>query len=610
MTALIPDAATIASKLTKAKRSGAGWVACCPAHEDGTPSLSISDGQKGPVFKCHAGCSQDAVVNAIEALGVQIRKVNGNGHHHDEPHPTLTLGSLVAAKGLALETLTTNHVYELTRGVGFKYADTDGALLGTKVRRYLGGGADGKGFSWEAGSKPCLYGLWRLEQDFENDGRVILCEGETDALTLWQHGYTALALPGASMWKEEWLAFIPESAKVYVILEPDQGGRTVEASVMKSELRHRAHFIRMPEATKDPNALHMSSEAGFVDDFDKLLTTAEPAEPKKEPRIVLRSAADIMADRKETDWLIDDTLERKVTALMVGARGSLKSFVALDWLMRLAVEGKGVVALSAEGDGLGRRIEAWHKTFAPRVDPADLRMVSMERSISLCLADVRDELTNAINALQWAPEVLLIDTLSKYSAGLDENENSEVRDFLEALSDSFRNIFGCTILLVAHTGYAASERIRGASSFGANTEAEYIVTRNSPADLICKVSRERFKDSPTLEPIGYQGEIVQLGRDDKRGRPVTSLVLRAGAELPPAKARGAGANQSAALVALREWVAAHPGKEVIPHDELAALLQRQGINRKRKPEVLNWLVNAGAILPSVGGHRVIGKAIL
>jgi len=25
----------------KAKKSGGGWVACCPAHDDRTPSLSI-----------------------------------------------------------------------------------------------------------------------------------------------------------------------------------------------------------------------------------------------------------------------------------------------------------------------------------------------------------------------------------------------------------------------------------------------------------------------------------------------------------------------------------------------------------------------------------------
>lgn len=604
------DAAEVASRLTKAKRSGAGWVACCPAHEDSTPSLSITNGESGRVVvRCHAGCSQEAVLDAIEALGVAIRKVNGNGAHH-EVSEVLTLGMLAAAKNIDPAFMIDNGCIDSSRGVCFQYHDAQGEITGTKFRKYLGGGAGERGFSWSAGSKPGLYGLWRLDRDYMNDGRLILCEGETDALTLWYAGYTALALPGASMWREEWLELIPESAKVFVILEPDQGGRTVEAAIEKSALRSRAHYMRMPESCKDPSALYLSGPDEFVARFDAMLAAAAPAEKPKERRIVLRTAAEIMADRKETDWLIDDTLERRIVALMVGARGSLKSFVALDWLMRLAVEGKGVVALSAEGDGLGRRIEAWHKTFAPRVEASELRMVSMERSISLCLEDVRIELSQAISALQWTPEVLLIDTLSKYSAGLDENENSEVRDFLESITGSFRNVFGCTILLVAHTGYAASERIRGASSFGANTDAEYIVTRNAPTDLICKVSRDRFKDAPTLEPIGYAGEVVELGREDKRGRAVTSLVLRAGAELPAARVRGAGANQTATLVALREWVAAHPGQEVIPHDEFAELLKRQGVNRKRKPEVLNWLVNAGAILPSVGGHKVIPKAVL
>lgn len=344
--------------------------------------------------------------------------------------------------------------------------------------------------------------------------------------------------------------------------------------------------------------------------LDKPLTNVRSIGAPKEPRIVLRHASDIVADRSETEWLLDDTLERNVIALMVGARGSLKSFVALDWLMRIALQGGGAVALSAEGDGLGRRIDAWHRTFAPQVELQALNLMAYERSISLCVDDVRAELAAVIGALSWIPDVVLIDTLSKYSAGLDENENSEVRDFLEAISLSLRNAFGCTILLVAHTGYAASDRIRGASSFGANTDSEYIVTRQSPAELLCRVTRERFKDSPTLEPIGYAGEVVDLGRVDKRGQPVTSLILRSGAELPPPKVRGNGANQTATLVALREWVVAHPTQEVIPHDELADLLKRQGVNRKRKPEVLNWLVNAGAILPSIGGHKVISKAIL
>ena len=335
----------------------------------------------------------------------------------------------------------------------------------------------------------------------------------------------------------------------------------------------------------------------------------EDEKPKKQT-IVLRHIAEIVAEKREPEWLIDDTLEANVTALLVGRRGSLKSFIAIDWFMRMAVDGHGVVILSAEGSGLGRRIEAWHNTFAPDLDLATLNMVAMEKSVSLRAVEVLVELQASLRTLSFKPKAGLLDTFSKFSAGIDENDNSEVAAFLESLVVAIKQEFGCTVLIVAHTGHGAADRARGASSLGANTEAEYIVERPPGPEMRCTVSRDRFKDSPSLPPIGYAGEVIDLGRVDKRGQPVTSIVLRATAEIPTPKVRGSGANQTAALIALREWVAANPGKEVIPHDELGALLKRQGVNRQRKPEILNWLVNAGALLPSIGGHRVIAGAVL
>jgi DNA primase len=44
------------------RRSGKSWMACCPAHADGTPSLSICDAPVGKVLvRCFAGCHQLAV---------------------------------------------------------------------------------------------------------------------------------------------------------------------------------------------------------------------------------------------------------------------------------------------------------------------------------------------------------------------------------------------------------------------------------------------------------------------------------------------------------------------------------------------------------------------
>lgn len=56
----------VLEKLTGVEKNGKGWRACCPAHPDRTPSLSVSEADDGKVLlKCFAGCSARQVVGAI-----------------------------------------------------------------------------------------------------------------------------------------------------------------------------------------------------------------------------------------------------------------------------------------------------------------------------------------------------------------------------------------------------------------------------------------------------------------------------------------------------------------------------------------------------------------
>ena len=68
----ILDAGLIAAGLQKPKRAGPGkYVACCPAHDEKSPSFSIEDAPDGKILVyCHAGCSQDAVIDALRFLGL------------------------------------------------------------------------------------------------------------------------------------------------------------------------------------------------------------------------------------------------------------------------------------------------------------------------------------------------------------------------------------------------------------------------------------------------------------------------------------------------------------------------------------------------------------
>ena len=53
--------------LQKVKRTGnSSWMACCPAHDDRSPSLSIKDNGDGKLMlKCFAGCETIDVLGAI-----------------------------------------------------------------------------------------------------------------------------------------------------------------------------------------------------------------------------------------------------------------------------------------------------------------------------------------------------------------------------------------------------------------------------------------------------------------------------------------------------------------------------------------------------------------
>ncbi len=58
----------ILSRLEKVKVTGNNkWDACCPAHEDHTPSLSITQAEDGKVLMhCHAGCNIEDILSAID----------------------------------------------------------------------------------------------------------------------------------------------------------------------------------------------------------------------------------------------------------------------------------------------------------------------------------------------------------------------------------------------------------------------------------------------------------------------------------------------------------------------------------------------------------------
>lgn len=600
------SAADIVGVLERVKRNGSGYVACCPAHDDREPSLSISDGEKGVVVHCHAGCEQRAVLDALAGLGVDLRRPKVTNGYHAEPSAPLTVAIFAHGKLLSAANLRAWGVHDVEGGIGFEYRNRTGDVTGMKLRRSLAG--EQRGFKWRKDSAPSLYGLWRLDDMRQLDGRIVICEGESDALTLWQNEFCALGLPGASMWQDAWISELPPQGPIYFVIEPDQGGQTVLARLAKSALADRVRLIRMESAHKDPSALYMAAPEAFKDRFEDLIKNAAPLKEPRKSRF--RHAADIAANPIPVHWLLRPYLEQMVLALLYGELGSMKSFVTLDMLLAIAsgrpwggapfaVKKQPVAYISAEGRGLDRRLRAW--SIHHGVDLKAVEFFALERAIDLSTPEKVQDLAEDIAALGVVPSIIGVDTLSKNKGPLDENETADMTTFLSMLDLHLRQRFGCSVLLVHHVGHAAKDRGRGSYALMADTDANYRIERPDPAELTIKITTGRLKDSESPSPLFLKAHVVNLGTQDEDGQEETSLVLLPTDEVPESERKRPSGKQQMAIVSMLEadYLAGTTTWTLATIKELAR--DRLGISKSSAQDAVNALIDKQFLTMTVGG---------
>jgi putative DNA primase/helicase len=186
-------AAAIARALPRGRKAGNGYAACCPAHEDRNPSLSLRDVDGQILVHCHAGCEQHAVINALKRLGLW-------------PEPNRNQGQRIVAE--------------------YNYTDETGTLLyqvlRTEPKGFFQRRPDGRG-GWinQKGERQVLY---RLREVLEAP-IVFVVEGEKDVETIRSHGFVATTNAGGA--SAQWLPQYTGSLRgreVIIIPDNDQPG--------------------------------------------------------------------------------------------------------------------------------------------------------------------------------------------------------------------------------------------------------------------------------------------------------------------------------------------------------------------------------------------------
>jgi len=230
--------ALVRSRLSgRVARSGRWLSARCPAHEDRNASLSITAQPKRRVFlHCFAGCAEDSV---IAALGLRLDDLWTS--HREEwkpstPRPaltrprqtpkppteeapaSLTVEQLAEYCRLPVEFLHSLGVSTSTQGrvprVVIPYRTAEGQHYRDQTRLRLSGDR----FRWDHRTwRPLIpYGLDRLGDAAE----VLVVEGASDCWALWQAGFTALGVPGASTWSDT-VSRALAGRSVVVVQEPN-----------------------------------------------------------------------------------------------------------------------------------------------------------------------------------------------------------------------------------------------------------------------------------------------------------------------------------------------------------------------------------------------------
>jgi hypothetical protein len=223
----------------KMSRAGSQITMCCPAHNDSTPSLTITEKDGKILWHCHAGCSQEDVAAAFSTHGIEL-------YERKEPKRELTYAPVKKDRW------TPDFELLLKRRPEFvwRYLDASGEKTLGYVCRWTGATGckeirpiipcrdqDGH-VHWQVRAMPeprPLYGLELLAQ--HPDKPVLIVEGEKAADAGRNNpafaGYIVITWPGGAkaVSKADWRPLKGRTVKIWP--DHDDPGRKAAQEITK-----------------------------------------------------------------------------------------------------------------------------------------------------------------------------------------------------------------------------------------------------------------------------------------------------------------------------------------------------------------------------------------
>jgi hypothetical protein len=499
------------SHFPDAKRSGNGWTARCPAHEDSTPSLSITEKPDRILICCHAGCTQDAICDRLGLKLADLFTGNGNG----SPARIVAQYPYLDASGKLL--------FEVVRfdPKDFRQRRPDATAL--------------DGWAWNTrGVQKVLFRLPEILRAIQSDKFIFICEGEKDVLAMVQRGLVATCNPGGSgKWQDSFSETL-RGARVVILPDKDAPG-TAHAALVASKLHGIAKSVRVIElpdangkAVKDAADFFAAggdaAEIGHFVDQAPVWTPPTASETGGLPDIV--DAAAFMAERLPAPQeLIAGILHRGSKLALGGSSKAFKTWTLLDLALSVALGAPWLGFETEQGKVLFLNFEIqpqpWQRRIAAvtRAKETELKPGAMQLwNLRGHAADFRQLVPLIIQRTRRDGfSLVILDPIYKIYGGTDENAAGDVAALLNSLErlaveTGAAIAYGCHFAKGNASGKEALDRISGSGVFARDPDSLLIFTAHEEPDAF--TVEPILRNFAPVEPFCVRWQYPLMQRDE------------------------------------------------------------------------------------------------
>ena len=457
-----------------------------------------------------------------------------------------------------------------------------------------------------------LYGLER----WHTSAFVVLVEGEKCADALTSIGVDATTLMGGSSTIIDKSDLTPLAGKT-VILWPDNDAPGFK--LMDDLAGPLAAIGCIVQRLNPPAGKPDKWDAadGVAEGFDVVGFLKARDEPAPPAHGLAGQWIDDIAYAYEPE-LIEGLIPSNGVGVIYGPSSAGKSFITVDWAMRIAsggrvlgrfTEASGVLYFAAEGQGgLRKRLVAARQAhgldevviplnYLPALLDLSRTETGDVEKLSLYAEDVAREMKS-----RGAPlRIVVIDTLAAAAPSADENTQKDMGPIMLAFH-RMANRLGAVVLLVAHTGKDVVRGLRGWSGIRANADfaIECRVDKDEDTGETSRRSLwlEKAKDGRDGFTLSdYALRVVEMGTK-RSGEPDTTCRVDYVAPAPVTASGKAPQAFTGAYKTIMDFLATEPKTTM----EVAAELS---IDRSNAFKKLRLLERDGAIFSRLDGARSI-----